>query len=152
MVHYYRFNSPVGVLSVGYEDDQIVSLGVSEDPADEVAPSRICTFAAEQLSEYFAGARKDFDLPLRLTGTPFQQAVWDALARIPYGQTQTYGQIAEVIGSPSAARAVGMACSKNPLWILIPCHRVVGNGNRLTGYAGGLSMKQFLLELEQMQT
>ena len=101
-----------------------------------------------QLEEYFTGARKTFDLPLAPGGTPFQQAVWQALTAIPWGETRSYGQIAREIGRPGAARAVGMANHRNPLPILIPCHRVIGAGGRLVGYAGGLELKQALLRLE----
>lgn len=105
--------------------------------------------AADQLREYFAGQRKTFDLPLAPQGTAFQKAVWKALLEIPYGQTCTYGDIARRIGNPRAARAVGMANHCNPLMIVVPCHRVVGSGGALTGYACGLDIKKFLLELEK---
>ena len=149
MIQYLSYNSPIGVLLIGLEAHAVLSLKLSEEsppdkPSCPLAQAVIC-----QLQEYFDGCRTEFDLPLAVKGTPFQQQVWKELCRIPYGQTRTYGEIAAAIGKPGAARAVGMACNRNPLWILIPCHRVVGSGNRLTGYAGGLSMKQFLLELEQ---
>ena len=104
--------------------------------------------AAGQLAEYFSGSRREFHLPLRPRGSGFQQRVWQALQQIPYGQTRSYGQIAEAIGAPKAARAVGLACNRNPLLILIPCHRVVGRDGRLVGYAGGLDRKERLLSLE----
>lgn len=104
--------------------------------------------AKAQLSEYFAGTRQEFTLPLSPKGTPFQQKVWAALQTIPYGQTRSYGEIARQIGSPKAARAVGMANHHNPIAILIPCHRVVGQNGALTGYAGGLERKKALLQLE----
>ena len=103
----------------------------------------------QQLDEYFAGTRTCFELPLCPQGTVFQKAVWQALSAIPYGQTRTYAQIAALIGKPKACRAVGMANHKNPLPILIPCHRVIGADGRLTGYAGGLTIKQLLLDLER---
>lgn len=103
-----------------------------------------------ELEEYFAGARRSFDLPLRTAGTPFQRAVWEALLAIPYGQTRTYGELARALGRPGAARAVGGACHVNPICILIPCHRVVGAGGALTGFAGGLEIKKALLELERV--
>lgn len=105
--------------------------------------------AAEQLMEYLAGKRKAFDLPLEPEGTPFQKAVWKALTGIPYGKTRTYKDIAESIGNPKACRAVGMANNKNPIAILIPCHRVIGAGGKLVGYAGGLDIKKKLLDLEK---
>jgi methylated-DNA-[protein]-cysteine S-methyltransferase len=103
----------------------------------------------EQLREYFAGERSDFDLPLAAPGTPFQHLVWAALRQIPYGGTASYGQVAEVIGRPGASRAVGLANGANPIGIIVPCHRVVGADGGLTGYGGGLERKQFLLDLER---
>ena len=104
--------------------------------------------ACRQLEEYFAGKRTIFNLPLRPAGSPFQMDVWEAVSRIPYGKTLTYGQIAKRLGMPNAARAVGLAVRSNPLPILIPCHRVMGAGGRLTGYAGGLEFKKWLLNRE----
>ena len=105
--------------------------------------------AKQQLAEYFAGQRQAFDLPLRMQGTPFQQKVWAALREIPYGETRSYGQIAAQVGNPKAGRAVGMANNRNPIAIIVPCHRVIGANGSLTGYAGGLSVKQELLALER---
>ena len=105
--------------------------------------------AERELGEYFAGRRRDFTLPLAPAGTPFQQAVWEALRRIPYGRTCCYRDIARAIGRPAACRAVGMANNRNPIVVVIPCHRVVGADGSLTGYAGGLSVKARLLEIEQ---
>lgn len=104
--------------------------------------------AARQIEEYFAGARRVFRLPLDPEGNPFQQRVWSALRKIPYGETWSYGQLAERIGRPGAARAVGSANARNPLPIVVPCHRVIGANGKLTGYYGGLHLKAFLLELE----
>lgn len=101
-----------------------------------------------QLEEYFAGTRRSFHLPIAPAGTEFQQKVWEALCAVPYGETCSYGQIAGNIGCPNGARAVGLACHANPLLIVIPCHRIVGRHGALTGFAGGLEMKQKLLELE----
>jgi len=101
-----------------------------------------------QLAEYFAGTRTTFDVPLAPDGTPFQQTVWKALSDIPYGETRSYGNIAEALGKPTASRAVGMANGKNPLAIIVPCHRVVGANGRLTGYSGGLARKEWLLAHE----
>ena len=105
--------------------------------------------AAEQLEAYFAGKRTTFSLPLRPAGTAFQLAVWQALTEIPYGETRSYGEIAAAVGNPKAARAVGMANNRNPISILIPCHRVIGSTGALVGYGGGLEKKLFLLELEK---
>ena len=108
------------------------------------------TRAARQLAEYFAGTRRTFDLPLAFTarGTPFQQKVWRALLTIPFGETRSYGEIAAQIGSPRAVRAVGAANGRNPISIVAPCHRVVGANGKLTGFAGGLENKAYLLALE----
>jgi methylated-DNA-[protein]-cysteine S-methyltransferase len=105
--------------------------------------------AAAQLRAYFAGRLRVFDLPLRPEGTPFQKRVWQALRGIPYGQTRTYGQLAHSLGQPTAARAVGAANGKNPLPIVVPCHRVIGGTGALTGFHGGLRLKEFLLALER---
>ena len=106
-------------------------------------------FSSRQLEEYFAGKRKQFDLPLSLRGTEFQRQVWAALRDIPYGVTRSYGQIAQAVGRPKAVRAVGMANHRNPISIIVPCHRVVGADGSLTGYGGGLENKKFLLALER---
>ena len=108
--------------------------------------------AARQLAEYFAGARRAFELPLRPTGTPFQLRVWSELQRIPYGETISYGELARRIGAPNAARAVGLANGANPIPIVIPCHRVIGSDGSLTGFGGGIATKRALLDLEQRAT
>ena len=115
----------------------------------EKGTSPLLEEAARQLQEYFAGCRREFSLPLAPRGTEFQRQVWHALEGIPYGETRTYGEIARAIGKSKACRAVGMANHRNPLSILVPCHRVVGADGSLTGYGGGLEAKQFLLELEK---
>jgi methylated-DNA-[protein]-cysteine S-methyltransferase len=104
--------------------------------------------AINELDEYFKGRRREFELPLSLDGTAFQQAVWQALTEIPYGQTRSYGEIAAAIGNPRACRAVGMANNRNPVAIIIPCHRVIGSDGSPVGYAGGTDIKERLLELE----
>ncbi|MGI5324546.1 methylated-DNA--[protein]-cysteine S-methyltransferase [Actinomadura nitritigenes] len=108
-------------------------------------------FAAttEQLTAYFAGELTEFDLPLNLRGTPFQGRVWSALQEIPYGETTTYGELAVELGKPSASRAVGLANGKNPVGVIVPCHRVVGSTGSLTGYGGGLDRKRYLLDFER---
>ena len=105
--------------------------------------------AARQLTEYFAGQRTEFDLPLEMAGTDFQRRVWAALREIPYGETVSYGELARGLGQASASRAVGLANGKNPFAVVVPCHRVVGSDGSLTGYGGGLDRKRFLLALEQ---
>ncbi len=152
----WYINSLLGTLCLEEEEDAICGLHFCPDgvPDLEPLPRRVVQTpllqeAEEQLTEYFAGIRREFDLPLAPKGTPFQQAVWAQLLQIPYGETRTYGQLAAALGKPGASRAVGSACHCNPLAILIPCHRVLGANGRLTGYAGGLDVKEYLLELER---
>ena len=149
MIRFGFYPCSLGTLVIGYTDDAIVSVKLETDQDRPHCPSPLTDFAAAQIEEYFQGTRKDFDLPVCATGTAFQMAVWQEMRQIPYGETRTYGQIAEALGNPKASRAVGQAANRNPLWILIPCHRVVGKSGNLAGYAGGISMKQALLELEQ---
>lgn len=111
--------------------------------------SKLLREARQEVLEYLAGRGKKFSAPLDLQGTPFQLAVWKELIGIPYGETRAYGQIAAKAGNPKASRAVGMACNRNPVAIIVPCHRVVGSDGRLVGYAGGLDIKKRLLDLEQ---
>ena len=113
------------------------------------AAQEILEQAAREIGEYFEGTRRAFAVPTAAAGTPFQQAVWNALKEIPYGETRTYGEIARRIGHPRASRAVGQANNRNPLPIVVPCHRVIGTSGALTGYAGGLAVKERLLELER---
>jgi len=108
--------------------------------------------AGKQLDEYFSGKRKVFDLPLSFKGTDFQVTVWKALQSIPYGETRSYKELAEMTGNPKACRAVGMANNRNPIVIIVPCHRVIGHNGSLTGFGGGLDLKQQLLELEKNST
>lgn len=114
--------------------------------------TELLSMATIQLDEYFQGKRTTFSLPFKLTGTLFQLAVWKELQNIPYGKTTSYKEIAQKINKPKAYRAVGMANNKNPLPIIIPCHRVIGSNGKLIGYAGGLKLKNYLLELEQSHT
>lgn len=114
--------------------------------------TELLSMATIQLDEYFQGKRTTFSLPFKLTGTPFQLAVWKELQNIPYGQTTSYKEIAQKINKPKAYRAVGMANNKNPLPIIIPCHRVIGSNGKLIGYTGGLKLKNYLLELEKSHT
>ncbi|MGW3243605.1 methylated-DNA--[protein]-cysteine S-methyltransferase [Streptomyces sp. NPDC001070] len=119
------------------------SFGARHDPAESPFAR-----ATEQLQAYFAGELTVFDLPMDLRGTPFQQRVWAGLRAIPYGTVMTYGQLADKLGSPGASRAVGLANGRNPVGIIVPCHRVVGASGSLTGYGGGLERKRYLLDLE----
>lgn len=121
-----------------------------EIPAQEVQTAQeVLAQAAREIGEYFEGERRVFTVPTAAAGTPFQQAVWNALKKIPYGETRSYGEIARQIGHPRASRAVGQANNRNPLPIVVPCHRVIGASGALTGYAGGLDIKVRLLELER---
>lgn len=132
-----------------YQNDTLFSLKICEDTAEIGEPSAFTDRIFAQIGEYSDGRRKEFDIPYQTIGTPFQQKVWRELAKIPYGQTVTYGQIAAAIGHPKAVRAVGGACNKNPLWLIIPCHRVIGANGSLTGYAGGVAVKEKLLSIEK---
>ncbi len=129
-------------------------LGISEIAFTEKTAcwndGRFFRLAADQLREYFSGKRTVFELPLDLKGTVFQKQVWEALCRIPFGETRSYQDIACEIGRPKAVRAVGMACHVNPVVIAVPCHRVIGKNGSLTGFGGGLDRKSFLLEFERM--
>ena len=150
-MEFYRFDTSFGPMALGEEEGAIVRLYLPNSPTPRLM-SHATPLLAEgerQLAEYFAGERGRFDLPLNLKGTPFQQKVWRALLGIPYGQTRTYGDIARAVDSPRGFRAVGMASNRNPIPILVPCHRVVGAGGALVGYAGGLELKAALLALER---
>ena len=142
------YATPVGQVRIDWEDGAVVGLRAAAEFLEKGRETGLTALAAEQLRQYFAGERRSFDFPYVLRGTPFQRDVWNALLDIPYGQTRSYGEIARQLGRPGAARAVGAACGRNPVWIVVPCHRAVGADGKLTGYAGGLEMKQALLELE----
>ncbi|MDE6857277.1 MAG: methylated-DNA--[protein]-cysteine S-methyltransferase [Alistipes sp.] len=139
--------SPIGALTLTEERNRLVRIEFADAGAADSTP--LLESAARQLTEYFAGTRRDFDIPLAPAGTPFQQEVWRALRDIPYGTTRSYKSVAEAVGRPQACRAVGMANNRNPLPIVVPCHRVVGASGALVGYAGGLDVKRALLDLER---
>ena len=145
-------DTPVGPLVAVADDGRLARLGpdASPDP-DVVGPRDDAALPAvrEQVAAYFAGELRDFDLPLGAVGTPFQTRVWAALRTIPYGETWSYRQLAEELGQPTAVRAVGGANSRNPVFLVVPCHRVVGSSGALTGYAGGLDLKRWLLDHER---
>ena len=143
------YETPFGFLVIGDDGEGITAIHFEGQSRDLRRPSALTELAAEQLGEYFAGTRREFLLPLHPSGTAFQQSVWQALIRIPYGETRSYRQIAEAVGRPAACRAVGMANHCNPIPFVIPCHRVVGANGSLTGYAGGLEMKRKILAMEQ---
>ena len=149
--------SPVGKLKlVASERALIAVLWENDDPGRvrlgelvETSTHPILMETERQLTEYFGGKRRSFSVPLDLRGTPFQRNVWEALLAIPFGETRTYGELAERLGNPQASRAVGAANGKNPVSIIVPCHRVIGASGKLTGFAGGLEAKARLLSLEQ---
>ena len=149
-------DTPVGSLTLVAGDAGLAAVLWENDDPDRVPLGRllrnaghpVIEAASAQLREYFNGRRRSFDLPLDPAGTPFQKQVWHALRTIHYGQTRSYAQIARQIGRPSAARAVGAANGRNPLSIIVPCHRVIGSSGKLTGFAGGLKVKAQLLTLE----
>lgn len=154
MTVYRIIDSPVGPLTLAGDGETLTNLRMEDQTHEpsrqgwEPDPSAFPE-AVEQLSAYFEGERREFDLPLRLEGTPFQQSVWAALQEIPYGETWSYGKLAANIGKPGASRAVGLANGRNPIGIIVPCHRVIGADGSLTGYGGGLDRKRLLLDLER---
>ena len=147
----FFYQTPIGKIGVEETAEKIAAVyweGQEIPEGVDVWESPLLKKAGRELEEYFHGARYVFSVPLHLIGTPFMRDVWEALAEIPYGTTVTYRQIAERVGRPKAARAVGLACQRNPLPLFIPCHRVIGSNGKLTGYAGGLKIKKQLLSLE----
>jgi len=156
-IYYSRFESPIGPLLLAGSKAGLllVSFASGNWPRNVDPEWRPDTTAfvevVQQLQSYFAGQRKNFDLALILEGTDFQKRVWTALRKIPYGETISYKELAEMIGSPKAVRAVGAANGANPIPIIIPCHRVIGRDGSLTGFGGGLPLKKQLLELESHQ-
>jgi methylated-DNA-[protein]-cysteine S-methyltransferase len=154
-IHYTRVDSPVGPLLLAADDEglRLVEFESPKHPAKvgadwQEGSNAVIDATQLQLAEYFAGKRRGFDLPLSPQGTEFQRSVWWTLADIPYGETISYAQLASRVGKPSATRAVGAANGRNPLPIVLPCHRVIGADGSLTGFGGGLPTKQFLLSLE----
>ena len=143
-----EISSPVGTLFLASDGEALTQLSFGEK---HLFPKECAVLreTARQIGEYFAGMRRSFDLPVRAEGTPFQTAVWQALTEIPYGRTVSYQALACAVGNPNACRAVGMANHRNPVAIIIPCHRVIGKDSSLTGYAGGLEAKRLLLALEK---
>ncbi|MDM7862172.1 methylated-DNA--[protein]-cysteine S-methyltransferase [Alteromonas sp. ASW11-36] len=143
--------TPIGLLAISANQNGMTEIVFVDEPSAAVKPNNHTQAAKAQLQEYFDGERQTFDLALSAQGTTFQQQVWQALLSIPYGSTASYLDIATQIGNLNACRAVGAANGKNPLGIVVPCHRVIGSNGTLTGYAGGIERKQWLLSLEQGQ-
>ena len=153
-MYYCYLDTPIGELLLAGDDDALSLVSFPEgsmrrDPEpDWIYNEKPFVAARKQLTEYFAGERREFDLPLKLSGTEFQMSVLDALQQIPYGETTSYADIAERVGRPKAVRAVGAANGRNPIPIIVPCHRVIGSHGELTGFGGGLDTKEALLRLE----
>lgn len=157
-MYYCYLETPIGELLLAGENDELCMIGFPEgsmrrEPeSDWIYNEKPLAEARRQLRDYFEGKRKEFDLPLRLSGTEFQVSVLEALQKVPYGATVSYGDIAQRIGRPRAVRAVGAANGRNPIPIVIPCHRVIGSSGDLTGFGGGLDTKEALLRLEAEHT
>ena len=147
---FFTYNTPVGRVTIASNGCAITAIAIGEVGLQGARkPSPLTNDAANQLQEYLAGRRRYFDLPLDPAGSPFQKKVWREMLDIPYGSTKTYGEIACAVGSPRGARAVGMAANRNPIAIVIPCHRVLASDGKLGGYAYGVEVKRFLLDLER---
>lgn len=149
-LNFALYKTEFGHLRIGYDRGKVIELSVSAAscPNNIGNPNSLSDFTFTQIEQYLAGKRRLFDVPICLRGTSFQLSVWQALMQIPYGQTRTYGEIANIIGNPRASRAVGMANNKNPICIIVPCHRVIGANGGLVGYAAGLDIKKMLLNIE----
>ncbi|WP_374950879.1 methylated-DNA--[protein]-cysteine S-methyltransferase [Mucilaginibacter sp.] len=149
MVAEVYFRTPLGIALIAEEEGYISKVSIRDDETEETqTTSPVLLQAVEQLQQYFAGNRKHFDLPLKQPGSEFQQQVWLELLKIPYGSTITYNQQSQQMRNPLAIRAIAAANGKNNLWVIVPCHRVIGSNGSLTGYAGGLWRKQWLLAHE----
>lgn len=148
MQNYFIYETRVGKITIIDENDCVTGVLFGERPLGEMKETPLIRKTYGQLCEYFDGKRKVFDIPLNFKGTDFQKKVWQALTTIPYGKTWSYKELAVAIGNEKACRAVGMANNKNPIAIIVPCHRVVGANGKLVGYAAGLDVKQILLNIE----
>ncbi len=149
-IMFAQYDTKIGKLTINAERDRLVYVGLTPPPKDAAqGKNELTDEAAKQITEYLRGERKVFELPISLDGTDFQKKVWEALLFIPYGEVRSYKDIAEYIGQPKACRAVGEANNKNPLMIIVPCHRVIGADKKLVGYGGGLALKKLLLETEE---
>lgn len=149
MTGFAVYEFPFGLLQIGYQDHSVVFLKKVNEAVSYGQRTELTDRVYRQVMEYLNGKRKTFDFAYELNGTAFQKKVWEQLLCIPYGETRTYQEIAAAIGNPKASRAVGMANNKNPLTIVVPCHRVVGAHGNMVGYAGGIDMKKALLDLEK---
>lgn len=149
MQHTATMQSPVGWLNLTADDEALTVLHMDDEPTVADDPNDVLDRAVAELTAYFAGELTEFTVPCRGEGTEFQRKVWQRLRDIPYGRTWTYGRLADSIGQPTASRAVGLANGRNPIAIIVPCHRVIGANGALTGYAGGIERKKTLLDLEK---
>jgi len=149
MVYRFSYETVLGVVTFVEEGGALLAVTTHRSYEGVEQETALIKEAYQQLSEYLKGERKEFDLPLNPKGTDFQKRVWRALCDIPYGETRSYKQIAKAVGNSKAVRAVGMANNRNPITIVVPCHRVIGADGKLVGYGGGLEMKEFLLRLEK---
>lgn len=145
----YYYHSKIGYFKIKIENDFLTELDKVEEKQENENYSKILPKLIKQLDEYFEGKRKDFTIPYKTKGTPFQEKVWQELTKIPYGETRSYKDIAIKVGCPKGYRAVGLANNKNKISIVIPCHRVIGTNKKLIGYSGGIKTKEQLLDLEQ---
>lgn len=149
MKEVFYIKTPIGTLQITQLHGNVCSISLCNVQCASVLLTPLQQMVKSEIEGYFAGKVHEFSFQVSIEGTPFQQRVWEELMRIPFGSTATYGEIAGRIGAPKAARAVGMACNRNPLLLVVPCHRVVGTGGKLTGFAVGIEKKKFLLELEK---
>ncbi|HKM33239.1 MAG TPA: methylated-DNA--[protein]-cysteine S-methyltransferase [Lachnospiraceae bacterium] len=149
----YHYQSPIGKLRIEIDGEAVTGLDIDNDEIDDTEgvyiQNPLIGKVIDELAEYFQGKRKDFDIPVKPSGTAFQLSVWKALQEIPYGETRTYGEVAAMIGNKKACRAVGGANHKNPIMILIPCHRVIGSDGSMVGFGAGITVKEKLLQIER---
>lgn len=148
MIFQFSYETELGSVTFVEEDGALLAISTHRSFEGVIQETKLIKEAYRQFSEYLEGERKEFNLPFKMQGTEFQKRVWKALCDIPYGETRSYKQIAQAIGNPKAVRAVGMANNKNPLLVIVPCHRVIGTNGQLVGYASGLEKKRLLLQLE----
>ncbi|ERK28220.1 methylated-DNA--[protein]-cysteine S-methyltransferase [Clostridium intestinale] len=149
-MYYYDFlESPLGLVKITASESALVSLSLITQADIIATPNIITDLCKTQLNEYFMNQRREFTLPLELNGTKFQKSVWNELLKIPYGKTASYKDVAVSLGNPNASRAVGGAVNKNPLFIVVPCHRVIGSNGALVGFALGIDKKTYLLDIEK---
>lgn len=144
----FYYKSLIGVLEIICTNDKLISLKLTDKTANSYCETNLIKNVVHQLDEYFSGKRKNFDININPAGTPFQKLVWKGLQEISYGTTKSYSEIAELVGNRNAQRAVGLACNKNPIMIIIPCHRIIAKNGNIGGFAYGNSIKQRLIELE----